>query len=101
MNLTIRLAPAAAAGLLAAGCGTASGPPSASRPAEVGTAAARHHRGDARAGFGGGPERCRGGGAGAEIADGSEGGARLGGQSAGDLDETAGRVLLTCARVAP
>ena len=33
MNLTIRLAAAAAAGMLAAGCGTAAGPPPASHPA--------------------------------------------------------------------
>jgi hypothetical protein len=39
MNLTIRLAAAAAAGVLAAGCGAASGPPSASHPAAPRTSA--------------------------------------------------------------
>jgi hypothetical protein len=39
MNLTIRLAAAAAAGVLAAGCGTAAGPPSASHPAAPHTSA--------------------------------------------------------------
>ncbi len=39
MNLTIRLAAAAAAGVLAAGCGTAAGPPSASHPATPHTSA--------------------------------------------------------------
>lgn len=39
MNLTIRLAAAAAAGVLAAGCGTAAGPPPASHPAAPHTSA--------------------------------------------------------------
>jgi len=39
MNLTIRLAAAAAAGVLAAGCGTTAGPPSASHPATPNTSA--------------------------------------------------------------
>jgi hypothetical protein len=39
MNLTIRLAAAAAAGVLAAGCGTAAGPSSASHPATPHTSA--------------------------------------------------------------
>jgi hypothetical protein len=57
---------------------------------KIGAAAAGHHGRDAGAGLGRRPQRRRGAGAGAEVADGGLGRARLGAQPSGDPGQAAG-----------